>query len=101
MLQTILSGLTTGAVYALVGIGHNVVFIGAGIINFSQAQLIMVGSFLAYAVSTEAGTPLWLTTVICGIAVAILAVVVERVAVRPLWSRTGTRGAEAGPTPRR
>jgi branched-chain amino acid transport system permease protein len=94
MLQTLLSGLTTGAVYALVGIGYNIVFIGAGIINFSQAQLIMVGSFLAYAVSTKAGTPLWLTTVICGIAVAILAVVVERVAVRPLWSRTGTRDAE-------
>ncbi len=42
------SGLALGAVYVLVAIGYNIVFVSSNTFNFAQAQLMMVGTFVAY-----------------------------------------------------
>lgn len=83
-MDTILwAGLATGAVYALIAIGYNVTIIGAGVVNFAFAHLIMFSSFIA-VLGFAAGWPIpviFMATVLTG---AILGGVEERVAIRPM-----------------
>lgn len=48
-MTVLLGGLALGAVYALVAIGYNIVFISSKTFNFAQAQLMMFGAFIVYA----------------------------------------------------
>ena len=78
------AGLSLGAVYALVAIGYNIVFVASHSFNFAQAQLMMVGAFVAYTGYVTLELP---TVVVIAMAMAVVllvAVVLERVAVRPV-----------------
>ena len=48
LLQAILDGLMLGGVYAVISIGLTLVFGVMGIVNFAQAQFLMVGMYVAY-----------------------------------------------------
>ncbi len=47
-LQSLLSGVLVGGVYALIGIGLTLVFGVMRVINFAHGDLLMVGMYLAY-----------------------------------------------------
>ena len=47
LLQYLLSGVTTGSVYAIVGIGFNIIYSSTGIINFAQGEFLMLGGMIA------------------------------------------------------
>lgn len=47
LLQYTVSGLTIGAIYALVAIGYNIIYNVTEIINFAQGELVMLGGLLA------------------------------------------------------
>src|SRR4051794_41963142 len=47
-LQAALDGLMIGGVYAVISIGLTLVFGVMGIINFAQAEFLMLGMFVAY-----------------------------------------------------
>ena len=47
-LQAALDGLLIGGVYAVISIGLTLVFGVMGIINFAQAEFLMLGMFVAY-----------------------------------------------------
>ena len=88
-MTTIWTGLSVGAVYALVALGYNVVFLSSGALNFANASLIMVGVFITYwAVETE-HLPFGVAVLIAAAAVTVVAVVQERIAVRPVTSMDG------------
>lgn len=91
MLTTLLAGLSVGAVYAIVAIGYNVVFIPAGVINFAQAALIMLGTFVSYWGLATQGWPVWVVVPITAALIGAVALVEERVAVRPIFG-TGVHG---------
>lgn len=80
----VLSGLALGAVYALVAIGYNIVFLSQKTFNFAQAALMMVGAFVVYLGISVLGWPWWLAMLVAGAAVGLLAAIEERVAVRPV-----------------
>ncbi len=48
VIQAILDGLMIGGVYAVISIGLTLVFGVMGIVNFAQAQFLMLGMFVAY-----------------------------------------------------
>lgn len=48
ILQAILDGLMIGGVYAVISIGLTLVFGVMGIVNFAQAEFLMLGMFVAY-----------------------------------------------------
>jgi branched-chain amino acid transport system permease protein len=83
MLQVVLSGLASGAIYGLVGMGFAIAFYVTRVINFAQGQLLMVGVMVAAAIGrTGAG---WVPTVAGGIAAAsAMGIVTYLVAVRPV-----------------
>ncbi|EME19951.1 branched-chain amino acid ABC transporter permease [Rhodococcus triatomae] len=78
------SGLALGAVYALVAIGYNIVFISSHTFNFAQAQLMMVGTFVAYTGLVTLELPVLVVAVLATVTVMILAGLEEIVAVRPV-----------------
>lgn len=43
--QIVASGLTTGAMFALVGVGFALIFNSSDVINFAQGEFVMVGGF--------------------------------------------------------
>ncbi len=45
----LLSGLSTGSVYALVALGFNVIFKSTGAINFAQGEWVKMGGMVAAA----------------------------------------------------
>jgi branched-chain amino acid transport system permease protein len=82
-------GLALGAVYALVAIGYNIVFTASGTFNFAHAQLLMLGTFLAYWGLAVLKWPVVLVFVMAAVVVGAAAVVEERFAIRTV------RGTEA------
>jgi branched-chain amino acid transport system permease protein len=83
-LTLIWSGLALGAVYALVAIGYNMVFIASNTFNFAQAQLMMVGTFVVYTGLVTLDLPVLLVALLAAVVVLVLAAVEERIAVRPV-----------------
>jgi len=41
--QYLVAGLTYGTIYAIVGIGFNIIYNTTGIINFAQGEFVMLG----------------------------------------------------------
>ncbi|MGD0884843.1 MAG: branched-chain amino acid ABC transporter permease [Thermodesulfovibrionales bacterium] len=46
-LQYLVAGLTYGTIYAIVGIGFNIIYNTTGIINFAQGEFVMLGGMTA------------------------------------------------------
>ena len=83
-MTTILAGLSVGAVYALVALGYNIVYIGSGTLNFAHANLMMLGVFLAYWGLVVLHWPIVPIIVVSVLIVALAAVSEERLAIRPV-----------------
>src|ERR1035441_1446251 len=94
LLQTIVNGLTTGSLYALIALGYTMVYGVLKLLNFAHGDLFMVGAFIGYFViqwfggPTAVGIPVWLLVVImfslANLGVGALGVAIERFAYRPL-----------------
>lgn len=78
------AGLSLGAVYALVAIGYNIVYVASRSFNFAQAQLMMIGAFVAYAGHVTFGLPAPAVILLTMAVVMLIAAILERVAVRPV-----------------
>ncbi|HEY3555604.1 MAG TPA: branched-chain amino acid ABC transporter permease, partial [Casimicrobiaceae bacterium] len=42
-IQLLVTGITVGAIYALVALGFSIVFNASGVINFAQGEFVMIG----------------------------------------------------------
>lgn len=82
-LQYLFSGITNGSLYALTALGFTLIFNATQIINFSQGQMVMLGGMAAVGLKAV-GLPLWACFIGAVIIVALVAMVLETVAIRPL-----------------
>jgi branched-chain amino acid transport system permease protein len=93
-IQLTLDGLTIGSVYALVALGYTLIYGVLKLLNFAHGDVFMVGSFIGYGVLQALGgasdpiVPVWLLLLLVTAAAmagcAVLGVVIERFAYRPL-----------------
>lgn len=82
--QQIINGLAQGSVYALIAIGYTMVYGIIGLINFAHGDIYMVGAFLGFFVVTKLALPFIPTLLIAMIGSALLGVLIEKVAYKPL-----------------
>ena len=84
LLQQLVNGITLGGVYALIAVGYTMVYGVIQLINFAHGEIYMLGGFMAYTLVAVLGMPFFpafiLTLLIC----AILGVILDFVAYRPL-----------------
>jgi branched-chain amino acid transport system permease protein len=78
------SGLTLGAVYAIVAICYNITLIGANVMNFASPFIMALGSYIAARSLTSWGWPIVAVLPLVAVIGAIVALVEEVVAIRPL-----------------
>src|SRR3954447_1393278 len=85
MLASILaSGLAVGAIYALIGITYNTMFATSRVMSFTAGQLGMLGGVFGSMFMLRFGLPLLPALVLTLAACALLGVVTEYIAVRPV-----------------
>jgi branched-chain amino acid transport system permease protein len=70
LLDLLLAGLATGAIYAIVAVGFTLLWQTSQTINFAQGEFVMLPAFLMLA-AMRAGAPFWLAIVI-GIVLSLL-----------------------------
>jgi branched-chain amino acid transport system permease protein len=93
-IQLTLNGLTLGSVYALIALGYSLVYGILKLLNFAHGDVFMVGTFIGFGALQLLGgsanpiVPVWLVLILITLAAmvgcAILGVVIERFAYRPL-----------------
>lgn len=84
LLQYLLSGLSTGAIYALIGIGYSIIYNATGIINFAQGEFVMLGGMLTLFLLSVLMLPLWIAVPLAVLLAAVVGLLFERLAIRPL-----------------
>lgn len=88
VLQVAFGGLATGAIYALVALGFNIVFKSTDAINFAQGEWVMAGGMIAAFLHQSAQLPLLLLVPIAVVCVGVLGLLSDRLAVYPLSQPT-------------
>ena len=87
-LQQLINGLSLGSIYALIALGYTMVYGIIKLINFAHGDIYMLGAYVGFLTTTYLGfsflPALFAAMVIC----AVLGVVIERVAYRPLRNAT-------------
>lgn len=93
--QTLLQGLLLGFVYAMVALGYTMVYGVLGLINFAHSEIFMIGAVAGLEVFRylgKSGNPfviLLLAFVVAAAVSGIVAMLIERLAYRPLRRRGG------------
>jgi branched-chain amino acid transport system permease protein len=82
--QAVVSGLSIGAIYALVAIGYNVVFASTGVFNLAQGMILMLGVMFVFQFRQIWGLPGAAAIVLAALAAGAANVLVERTAVAPI-----------------
>ena len=85
-IEQLINGLRTGSIYALIAIGYTMVYGIAKMINFAHGDIIMVGAYALYFSISVLGLPVPVALVITVIVCAVIGVVIEKVAYKPLRS---------------
>ena len=88
-LSFLISGLSLGSVYALIALGYTMVYGIAKMLNFAHGDVIMVGAYIIYVVSTMNGLPIWVGILASVLGCTALGMLIERLAYKPL------RGAQS------
>src|SRR5205823_2776703 len=70
LLDLLVAGLATGAIYAIVAVGFTLLWQTSQTINFAQGEFVMLPAFLMLAIM-QAGAPFWLA-IILGILLSLL-----------------------------
>jgi branched-chain amino acid transport system permease protein len=84
LFQYVLSGLSNGAIYALIGFGFAIIYNSTGIINFAQGEFVMLGGMLTVFFLAVFKLPLAAAIILAIIISTIVGVSFERLAIRPL-----------------
>jgi len=83
--SAIILGIIQGAVYGLVALGLVLVYKGARVFNFAQAEYGTMGTFFAWFLIDRKGVPYLLGVVLAIAGVALVGFLIERLIVRPLF----------------
>lgn len=82
LLQFAFSGLTVGAIYALVALGFTLIYKASDIINFAQGEFVMLGG-MTTVFAAQAGIPLPFAALLAVIATTAIGLALHRFAVAP------------------
>ena len=84
-MQLVISGLATGAIYALAAIGFTLLWQTSQTINFAQGEFVMLPAFFALIVMKWAGAPFWMACIFAiMLSVVVLGLGYKKIIIDPL-----------------
>ena len=78
------NGVSLGSIYAVIALGYTMVYGIAKMLNFAHGDVIMVGAYIVFALTSYAGVNPYLALVISMAACTLLGMAIERFAYKPL-----------------
>lgn len=87
--QQVLNGLTLGGIYSLVALGLTLVYGILHVPNFAHGAFYMAGAYAAFWLVTTQGFNYWVGMAGAAVAVALIAVLAERLVFHPLRDAPG------------
>lgn len=88
IIQQVINGLSLGSVYALIAVGYSLVYSILLFSNFAHGGFLVIGGYLCYFALRGGGMNIWVASVAALIGAGLSAVVVERLAYKPIRERT-------------
>jgi branched-chain amino acid transport system permease protein len=88
IMQQLVNGVSLGSIYALIALGYTMVYGIVKLINFAHGDVFMVGAFIGFYSITILDLGFFPSLVISMVTCAILGVLIERIAYKPLRNAT-------------
>lgn len=88
IIQQIINGLSLGSVYALIAVGYSLVYSILLFSNFAHGGFLVIGGYICYFALRSAGMNIWLASLAALVGAGFSAVIVERLAYKPIRERT-------------
>jgi branched-chain amino acid transport system permease protein len=82
--QQIVNGLILGSMYALVAIGFSMIYGIVRLINFAHGDIVMIGAFVTLGLLQAAGAPLPIVAAAVLASGALMGILIEKAAFRPM-----------------
>ncbi len=82
--QLLLSGVSQGALYALLALSMTVVFRATSVVNFGQGDFLMIGAFAVYVLVVLLGLPFLPAAALALVLLFLLGMAMERWLIRPI-----------------
>ena len=84
ILQYLINGISIGAVYAIIALGYTMVYGIAKMLNFAHGDVIMVGAYISFCVTSYLGLPAIVSILAAIVVCTALGVLIEGLAYKPL-----------------
>jgi len=81
--EVVVGGILTGVMYSLVALGFVLIFKASGVFNFAQGAMVLFAALTLVGLM-EKGVPVWLALILAAGVMVIVAVLIERLVLRPL-----------------
>ena len=82
LVQYVVTGITVGSIYAIVGLGFTIIYSVTGIINFAQGEFVMLGGMIAFSL-IGLGLPVAVALILAVLLTTAIGAVFNLVAIRP------------------
>ena len=84
LIQTLISGLSLGSIYALIALGYTMVYGIAKMLNFAHGDVIMIGAYISFVVTSYMGLPAIVSVLAAAAVCTALGILIEGLAYKPL-----------------
>ena len=88
LIQQLINGLSLGSVYALIAVGYSLVYSVLLFSNFAHGGFLVIGGYICYFALRAGGMNIWLASLAALVVSGLSAIIVERLAYRPIRERT-------------
>ncbi len=91
-IETLLGGLVSGFLFALVALGYSLIFRVTGVLNLAQGAFVILGILATYSLESSFGWPLPAAVATAALLAFVLGALLERFVIRPASARQSTSG---------
>ena len=84
VIQSLINGISIGAVYAIIALGYTMVYGIAKMLNFAHGDVIMVGAYISFCVVQYLGLPPIVSVLAAMVVCTLLGIIIEGLAYKPL-----------------
>lgn len=85
--QAVVNGIAQGAIYALLALGFVIIYKATRVISFVQPALMVIGGLITYHLTQQLDLPFFVGMIAAIFGGAIVALIVERLAMRPMLGK--------------